>query len=133
MSKELLELTLKNALNKLQNAVFDKEFLGAEIEKDPAQMLETFFSFEIAAFRFVVNAKYFCEVLVDIQIAPLPNSPSLLLGLCNIRGLLIPVYQLHSALNLALPKKSIVFCVGKGERAVGLLVDALPTSLQLRQ
>lgn len=132
MNNETLELNLIKALGRLQHTAFDKEFLDEKQLVDPELMPKPFFAFAIGQYNFVVNADCFCEVIVDTSIAALPNSPTLLVGLCNIRGVLTPVYQLHKAISGSSPKKNIIFCLGKGDKAIGLLVDHLPASLSLR-
>ena len=132
MNNETLELNLIKALGRLQHTAFDKEFLDERKTLAPELMPKPFFAFAIGQYNFVVNADCFCEVMVDTSIAALPNSPDLLVGLCNIRGVLTPVYQLHKTLSAAIPKKNIIFCLGKGDKAIGLLVDSLPASLNLR-
>lgn len=130
-SQETLQKNLINALTRLQHTAFEKEFLDAGLVLDENSKLESFFGFGIDQYKLMVAASCFCEVFVDTEIAAVPNAPDCLFGLSNIRGVLIPIYQLYTQLNLSLPKKAFIFVVGKGESAVGLLVDALPVSLSL--
>ena len=123
---------LINALSKLQDRGLEK-ILGGQDNAVTEEPAETYFAFPIGSYHFVVNANCFCEVFVDVAVAALPNSPYCLRGLCNLRGLLLPVYQLHGFLAAVPVKKTAVFCVGKGEKAVGLLIDALPTSMAFRR
>lgn len=133
MDHQALELNLINALSKLQHKDFDKEYLAEENRLTPETVAEQHFAFSIGQHHFVVRASSFCEVFVDLPMASVPNAPEILLGLCNIRGVLVPVYQLHSALNCARRRKRYIFCVGKGEQTIGLLIDGLPSSLGLSQ
>ena len=123
---------LINALSKLQHRGLEK-ILGGQESAVTEEPTETYFSFPIGPYHFVVNAGCFCEVFVDVAVAALPNSPYCLRGLCNLRGLLLPVYQLHGFLGQLPAKKPAIFCIGKGEKAVGLLIDALPTSMSFRR
>lgn len=136
-TEEGLQNDLTIALNKLRDRALDGFFL--EQPQVQRQVTEPYFGFSINGEEFVVSARYFCEVFTDIPIASLPNSPSILLGLVNLRGLLLPVYQLHEYLLANSPaagwqktsRKKCVLVIGKGERAIGLLIDALPASLSL--
>lgn len=92
---------------------------------------ERYFSFNLTTYSFAVNASHFCEVFVAPAIAPLPNAPEILLGLCNVRGILVPVYQLHGLLHQNIPAHRTIFCIGKGEHTVGILTDNLPSSVSL--
>jgi chemotaxis signal transduction protein len=129
VTQEALEKNLIVALTRLQHTAFEKELLGNSVPLAADAKPESFFGFSIGAYYFMVAASCFCEVLVDTAIASIPNAPSCLVGLSNVRGVLMPIYQLHSALALELPKKSIIFAVGKGDAAVGILIDSLPISL----
>ncbi len=133
LSQEALEKNLIAALTRLQHTAFEKEQLNTHMALTADSKPESFFGFSIGSYHFMVAASCFCEVFVDIAIAAVPNAPSSLVGLSNVRGVLMPIYQLYSALNLERPKKSIIFSVGKGEAAVGILIDRLPISLSVSE
>jgi chemotaxis signal transduction protein len=131
MNNTALELTLINALGKLKHLAVDNAFLNNKEVLAPNAVTEQYFAFYIGEYPFVISAQCFCAVFVETPIAAVPNSPAALVGLSNIRGALTPVYQLNTALGCAPAKKKFIFCVGKTDKAVGLLVDALPSSLAL--
>lgn len=131
MNNEALASTLRDALNKLQHRDVDKELLREKASEKPETISEQYFAFTLGERHFVVKANAFCEVFTSIPIAPVPNAPQLLAGLCNLRSELVPVYQLHSLLHLPLPAKRIVFCIGRGDKTLGILVNDLPFSLAL--
>lgn len=130
-TQEILQNNLISALTRLQYTEFEKELLDGNQSQEADAKPESFFGFDIGNYHFMVSASCFCEVFVETAIAPVPNAPTSLVGLSNIRGVLIPVYQIHSALNIQLPKRNIIFVVGKGESSIGLLIDSLPISLSL--
>lgn len=129
VTQDALEKNLISALSRLQYTAFEKAFLGGGVPLAENAKPESFFGFSVGSYHFMVAASCFCEVLVDAAIASIPNAPSCLVGLSNVRGVLIPIYQLHSTLSLELPKKVNIFLVGKGDSAVGVLIDGLPISL----
>lgn len=131
VTQEALEANLIHALTRLQHTAFEKEFLEGGVAQNADSKPESFFGFAIGHVQFMVAATCFCEVFVDTAIAAVPNAPSSLVGLSNVRGVLMPIYQLHSLLNSPLTKKPIIFTIGKGDSSVGLLIDRLPTSLSL--
>lgn len=131
IGQEALEKNLIAALTHLQDSAFDAELLDANTKLMDESPPEPFLGFVIGNYSFIVSAKCFCEVVVDTPIAALPNAPDALVGLSNIRGVLVPVYQLHSSLESKLPKKNTIFCIGKGDSAIGVLIDGLPTSFSL--
>lgn len=133
MDNNNLEQTLIDALSRLQHADVDKVLLTDQERVDAELTREQYFGFAIGQKHFVVKASCFCEVFSGLPVAPIPNAPSVLAGLCNVRGVLVPVYQLHHEWALTLPQKPYVFCIGKGEKAVAVLIDKLPVSIELAE
>lgn len=131
MQADTPEQILVNALSRLQNVDIDKTLLADEDLLRPELILEQHFGFTIGRHHFLVKADCFCEVFTELPIAAIPNAPGILAGLCNVRGVLVPVYQLHREWSFPLPTRRYIFCVGKGDKTVGLLIDSLPGSLEL--
>lgn len=125
------EQQLIAALNRLQGVTFTDTLDGIAVGSLAASPQERYFSFNVANYAFAIKASHFCEVFVEPAITPLPNAPDLLMGLCNVRGILVPVYQLHGLLQHDVPAHRTVFCIGKGEHTVGILTDNLPSSVNL--
>lgn len=73
----------------------------------------------------------FCELLVDINITPLPNSPSHLVGLSNHRGNIIPIYTLAPLLGLPAMKQKYVYLLGQPEDGAALLINDKPSLINL--
>jgi purine-binding chemotaxis protein CheW len=66
---------------------------------------------------------------------PLPESPSYVLGMINLRGAVLPVIDLGSRIGLsacAPGPTSVVLVVDIGGRSVGLCVDAVCDIITLR-
>lgn len=124
-----LQQNLVVALTRLKHRANEQGF-SAETEKSEKNT-ELFFSFGVGQHNFLVESTCSCEVFAEAAVAPVPNAPECMLGLFNVRGSLIPVYQLHSSLEVPFPKKKCIFVVGKAERAIGLLIDSLPVSLAM--
>ncbi len=68
------------------------------------------------------------EVMDEMPIYPLPNTADWFSGLCNLRGNIIPVYDLVSLFGFrkGSADKHYLLVLDKGERAVGMLAKALP-------
>lgn len=133
MDNNNLEQTLIDALSRLQHTNVDKVLLTDQERLGTELVREQHFGFAIGKKHFLVKASCFCEVFSGLPIAPIPNAPAVLAGLCNVRGVLVPVYQLHHEWALTLPQKPYVFCIGKGEKAVAVLIDGLPVSIELAE
>lgn len=125
------QAALITALNRLKFAEVGSDYFDESNPVHQKEPMESFFGFELAELHFMISARYSCEVFVDLAISSLPNAPECLVGLSNIRGTIVPIYQLHSILDATRSEKTIALVVGKGESAIGLIVDALPMTLSL--
>lgn len=68
------------------------------------------------------------DVIQSAPVYPIPKTERWLLGVINLRGNLIPVFDLHTVLeeDEARRDPNLLLVVGKGEDAVGIGLDALP-------
>lgn len=94
------------------------------------------YGYQVGQLCFLIKAGSGSEVVQHAAIFTLPGSPSHVLGLINLRGNLVPVFDLCIALGL--PKNAhsgnIVLILDKGEQAVGIVIDDFPQPLlALRQ
>jgi len=66
---------------------------------------------------------------------PVPNTASWLLGLINLRGNLIPVFEMTELLELEAPniKKRMLLVLDEGQNAAGILIDDLPAQKTLTE
>lgn len=68
------------------------------------------------------------RVIPAVKVSPLPNAPEAVLGIVNIRGRLIPVYDVRFRFNLikkaVSPSDCLIF-VRAGGRTVALSVDVV--------
>ncbi len=94
------------------------------------------YGFQVGQLNFLIKTGSGSEVVQHAAIFSLPGSPSHLLGLINLRGNLVPVFDLCTALGLPKNPQSnnIVLVLDKGEQAVGIVIDEFPQPLlALRQ
>ncbi|EIJ43799.1 chemotaxis signal transduction protein [Beggiatoa alba B18LD] len=68
------------------------------------------------------------ELIEVNSICPIPNTASWLLGLINLRGNLVPVFDLNLLLGLEnrISKKNMLLILGRGEAAGAIILDKLP-------
>lgn len=73
------------------------------------------------------------EVLLPPPASRLPHTPEWLLGVANVRGVLVPVLDLAAALGVERDDNlhGYMLIVGTGDDAVGLPVDGLPVLQRL--
>lgn len=122
---------LRSALGRLAHLPADAGLpaAGAQAQADPT---EPYYRFETGEAHWVFPAGVRAEALAQPDWAPLPGASRVLLGLCNLRGELVPVYQIHSLLGDEPPSSPTVLIIGGETQRVGLAVDGLPTRLLIR-
>lgn len=98
----------------------------SERPNKPDCNLREFVSFRIGAQEFCIDVMSVREIRGWIEATPLPHTPDYVLGMINLRGVILPVADM--ALRLGLPagpnsgrRVTIVVCVG--QKLMGLLVD----------
>jgi twitching motility protein PilI len=84
------------------------------------------YGYQVSGQGFLIGKGMKSEVVEDKTIYPIPKTGSLLLGMMNLRGNLIPVFTLGQALNLRNNKSSIVLVMGDSGNEVALTIDDYP-------
>ena len=97
------------------------------------------YGFRIGGMHFLIARDTTSEVLGQAVVYPLPNTPPWLMGLINLRGNLIPVFDprpvlglAESAENTAAQKRGLLI-LDRGEKAAGLFIDGLPQTTAATQ
>ena len=92
------------------------------------------YGFCIGSFGLMIQADVGSEVIRSEAISSLPGSAPCLLGLLNLRGNLVPVFDLSLVLGVAKSTESrakLVLILDKGEDAVGMVIDGFPQPLSV--
>jgi twitching motility protein PilI len=90
------------------------------------------------------------EVIIQPPVFQIPNTSDYFLGVSNIRGNIVPVYNFFKAFNLkhsyrsgnsgsAIPlhdrrnesRQQRILVLGTGEQSVGLIINTLPQAVQI--
>lgn len=85
-------------------------------------------SFEINGQEFCIDISVVREIRGWTPATPMPNTPSYILGVINLRGAVMPVFDLRSRLGLGRTEPSsrnVIVVVRSANQLVGLLVDAV--------
>ena len=96
----------------------------------PAQE-EIRYGFKVADVGFLVGRRILCEVIPPPLVARIPHTPDWLSGVTNLRGSLVPVFDLRPLLKLP-PRASgdaVVIVLDRGDHAAAVLVDGRPQAL----
>ena len=83
--------------------------------------------FSIGDIGLLIAPNTFSELTDVLPICPIPNTANWLLGLINLRGNLLPVFEMNLLLGMEkTEKKKTLLILGQGEAAAGIPIDDLP-------
>lgn len=91
------------------------------------------YGYEVGAIRLLVPQNTLSEVLRKYTLYPIPNTREWLRGLVNLRGNLIPVYDVAMLFGMADSPANYdsLLILDKGADAVGILINKLPVVCDL--
>lgn len=89
------------------------------------------YGFQIGNLNLIYDANMVCELLKTAAIYSVPNTPKWMLGLINLRGGLVPVFDLEDYFDFESLKNQhkLLLVLGKGEKAVAFPVQHYPELL----
>ncbi|MFK8011397.1 MAG: chemotaxis protein CheW [Marinicellaceae bacterium] len=87
------------------------------------------YSFNLGNIGFILPKELICELIENPTFTYIPKMPKIVLGLCNVRGNLVPVINLHNYFKLEIQLNKFLLVMGQGQNAVGVLLDVLPFSV----
>jgi twitching motility protein PilI len=107
-----------------ENALVDKGEGMAQIQR---------YGFRIGDFRFVHDLNLPIELMELPRCFELPNSGAWFSGLVNLRGNLVPVFDLKPLLGESEPTedRKMLLVIGGGERAAALIIDGTPDHISI--
>jgi twitching motility protein PilI len=112
-----------NRFNRRQDA-----HAGAILEAED----QVSYGFRVGDIGLLISTSTTSEVFEPLPASALPNTVDGFVGLCNLRGNIIPVYKIetlfHTQENSAEARKLLV--LGKNNFALGILISGLPQALQ---
>ncbi len=88
------------------------------------------YGFSLGDTHLLVPEGEYCELIVDFKLSLLPNSPEHLLGVMNLRGNLVPLYQ-TPALKQTNNTLFYAFLIGKPKNGAAILIDSKPRSIDI--
>lgn len=102
----------------------DDESVAAEESK------KRFYSFKLGQLGLLLDSQVHSEVVDNAEIMPIPLMPQHVLGLCNVRGNLVPIYDLYDKLEIDIEKQNSrrVLILGENEDMVGMQIDEMLVS-----
>lgn len=112
------------------------ERLQLEAEGEKEQIAR--FGFRVGGLGLLIGHNVGSEVVPPAAIARIPNTAGWLSGVTNLRGNLVPVFDLALLFESeaeageasgAQRAKKMILVIGNGERAAGLLIDGYPRAV----
>jgi twitching motility protein PilI len=93
------------------------------------------FGFQVGDIGLLVPAGMLSELVDDTEVYPLPTTPAWFQGLINLRGALVPVFNLKKLFRIEDQgrHKPSVLVLNSGAEAVGVFIDGLPVTLDIGQ
>ncbi|MCF8240148.1 MAG: chemotaxis protein CheW [Melioribacteraceae bacterium] len=107
---------------------------STKIKKNDADKLLQLVSFKIGEEEFGVDILSVHEIIRMLQVTKIPNSPSFVEGVINLRGKVIPVVDLRSRLRMDKVEhnqQTRIIVVEINERTIGFIVDEVKEVLRI--
>ncbi len=110
-----------------------KDVMEAETRKESSDGRQ-YVTFEIAEEEYGVDIMAVREIRAWTGTTRLPNSADYMRGVINLRGIIVPIYDLRSRFGLGETKATkthVIIIVAVGVRILGILVDAVSDILSV--
>jgi purine-binding chemotaxis protein CheW len=101
---------------------------GNSEQNKAEQALQQFLTFNIGSEEYAVGLMSVREIKGWTQTTRLPNSPDFMKGVINLRGVVIPIFDLRKRFSMGDTEpheKNAVIILSVGDRLIGILVDAV--------
>ncbi|PHZ84074.1 chemotaxis protein CheW [Paremcibacter congregatus] len=105
-----------------------------ETRSDTDGMTRQYISFTIGAETYAVKITMVREIKGWIPTTSLPNAPDYMRGVINLRGVIVPVFDMRTRFGRGRTepgKTHVVIIVTLEERTIGILVDAVSDILTI--
>lgn len=112
----------------------ERQKLSPERSTSSERVESQYLGFPLGDERFAVEILKVQEIRPLTAITPIPNAPEHIRGVINLRGTIVPVFDLRLRFNLKAStetKFAIILVVTIRERIVGLIADAVPKVLMV--
>jgi len=110
---------------KSDNSIIEDGYSGKKKEEEAVQQ---FLTFNIGGEEYGVGLMSVREIKGWSKTTRLPNSPDFMKGVINLRGVVIPIFDLRKRFGMGdtePTEKNAVIILAVGKRLIGLLVDAV--------
>lgn len=93
-----------------------------------------FLTFQVGSSEYGVDIMTVREIKGWSETTRLPNMPDFMRGVINLRGVVVPIFDLRCRFNMGVTEanpKNVVIILAVGDRTIGILVDAVSDILTI--
>ena len=106
---------------------------GSDVEVESGVTVQ-FVSFKVDESEYGIDIMAVREIQGWVNVTNLPNTPEYVRGVLNLRGVIVPIFDLRCRFGNGLTDATplhVVIIVAVGDRTMGLLVDAVSDILTI--
>jgi len=98
------------------------------------EVAHTRYGIKICKQNLLFDKTLLCEAAIKANVYPIPNVPSWIYGMINLRGNIIPVFRIDKFLTdgkTTEEENNVVLVIGEGNNTVGLSIHELPIAVEI--
>lgn len=111
------------------------EQINQQLEQAQTEDATQYLSFTVGEKEYAIDIMLVREVKGWAATTRLPNKPSYMLGVLNLRGVIIPIFDVSARFGQGLTQttaKHVIIIIAVGNRTMGILVDAVADILMVK-
>lgn len=121
-------MTPEEALTRFQNA--GVSLLELEVKQKNDSIAR--YGIKLGNIGVLLAEAVMSEVMNKFSIYPVPNTQPWMRGIINLRGNLVPIFDLRELMGIdATNKNEILLILDKGVDAIGIVIESLPKSYDI--
>ena len=128
MSKPELELPSQALASKVNYIDVDADSIAVNENIQGSQLLH---GFKIDNLGVLLESQMMSELLTSLPVCSLPNTNQALYGMANLRGNIIPVFDLRFLFGMPESEYKYFLVIGSGEHSVAVLLDEVPIQVDV--
>lgn len=90
-------------------------------------------AFKVDNLGVLLDARTVSELLTNLSVCRLPNTNNVLHGMGNLRGNIIPVFDLRTLFGMPECDYKYFLVIGEGADAVAVLLDEVPLQIDINE
>ena len=128
MSKPELQLPSKALAPKINYIDVDAGSVAPGEDYQDSQLLH---GFKIDNLGLLLQSEMTSELLTNLSVCSLPNTNQVLYGMANLRGNIVPVFDLRFLFGMPESEYKYFLVIGTGENSVSVLLDEVPIQVDV--